>query len=155
MFLLVDGMHCHARSHVCTCLQELARRTAAGKPLYPLTSLQGTPYAHCDGRVPCRFFHPGQTCSQHAMSIFPHNYERALRVYLPVYLLPMLLVHRQRLLKEPLPILNKAALGVARCGHSGHMRIYCNVWSSQGAYESRWHPLSWRDRLAHALVLYA
>jgi len=90
-------------------------RTAAGKPPFPLTALQGTPYAHCDSSVPCNFFHPGQTCAEHALSIFPLNYERALRVYLPVYVLPMLLVHRQKLLKDPLPILNKAAFGVARC----------------------------------------
>jgi hypothetical protein len=99
--------------------QELARRTLAGEPLYPLDALAGTPLSHCDGAVPCSFFHPGQTCGQHALSIFPHNYQRALRVYLPVYLLPMVLVHRQRLLKDPLPILNKAAFGIARCAPGG------------------------------------
>jgi hypothetical protein len=99
--------------------QELAARTARGLPLSPLKALAGTPYEHCDGSVPCRFFHPGQTCAQHAVSILPLNYERALRVYLPVYVLPMLLVHRQQLLKQPRPILNKAAYGVARCGLMG------------------------------------
>jgi hypothetical protein len=39
---------------------------------------------------------------------------RALSVYLPVYLLPAALVHRQALLKRPLPILSKCLQGVAR-----------------------------------------
>ncbi|KAI8466070.1 MAG: hypothetical protein J3K34DRAFT_524830 [Monoraphidium minutum] len=95
-------------------IQELARRSARRLPLHPLSSLAGTPHAAAAAPIPCGFFHPGQSCAGHAVSILPRNYERALRVYVPVYLLPMLLVHRQRLLKEPLPILNKAAFGVAR-----------------------------------------
>eukprot|EP00983_Pelagomonas_calceolata_P062385 1147286-Pelagomonas_calceolata.AAC.1 len=42
--------------------------------------------AHC--------FHPGQTCAGHAVGILPHAYARALGIYLPVYLVPALLVHR-------------------------------------------------------------
>jgi hypothetical protein len=44
----------------------------------------------------------------------PQAYVRALSVYLPVYLLPALLVHRQQLLKDPSGILGKVVLGTAR-----------------------------------------
>ena len=101
--------------HVLRGIQELALRTAAGLPPAPLAALAGTPHADCaHGAIPCGFFHPGQTCAGHALSLLPPNYMRALRVYLPVYLLPALLVHRKALLRDPLPILRKAAAGVAR-----------------------------------------
>lgn len=100
---------------ICTyCLQELAERTAAGRPLNPLNSLIGTPHAHSKGPIPCHFFHPGQTCVEHPLKLFLPAYERALSVYLPVYVLPALLVHRQELLKQPLPILHKLLFGIAR-----------------------------------------
>lgn len=38
--------------------------------------------------------HPGHSCASHPLSIVPGTYLRALGVYLPVYLLPALLVHR-------------------------------------------------------------
>ena len=95
-------------------LQELAQRTSRGAPVGPLTSLMGTPHAHTTSSIPCHFFHPGQGCWDHAASLLPHTYRRALSVYLPVYLLPALLVHRQELLKSPGPILAKVLLGTAR-----------------------------------------
>jgi hypothetical protein len=60
--------------------QELALRSAARLPLSPLDALAGTPHAGCDGSVPCSFFHPGQSCAGHALSILPHNFERAIKV---------------------------------------------------------------------------
>jgi hypothetical protein len=56
----------------------------------------------------------GQDCWSHAAGLVPQSYARALSVYLPVYLLPALLVHRQQLLKEPSGILGKVILGTAR-----------------------------------------
>jgi hypothetical protein len=47
-------------------------------------------------------------------SFLPRAYLRALRVYLPVYLIPAILVHRQRLLQKPLDIGGKVAAGIAR-----------------------------------------
>lgn len=64
--------------------------------------------------MPCHFFHPGQTCSGHVVQLMGPAYRRALSVYLPVYVLPALLVHRQQLLKQPLPILQKVLLGIGR-----------------------------------------
>jgi hypothetical protein len=48
------------------------------------------------------------------LSLLGPAYSRALSVYLPVYVLPALLVHRQQLLKQPLPILHKVLLGISR-----------------------------------------
>lgn len=56
----------------------------------------------------------GQDCWSHAAGLVPQAYVRALSVYLPVYLLPALLVHRQQLLKDPSGILGKVVLGTAR-----------------------------------------
>eukprot|EP00879_Flechtneria_rotunda_P007421 GHRR01007785.1.p1 GENE.GHRR01007785.1~~GHRR01007785.1.p1 ORF type:complete len:317 (+),score=77.84 GHRR01007785.1:584-1534(+) len=95
-------------------IRELAERTAVGKPVGPLTSLIGTCYADSKAALPCPFFHPNKTCWQHPMQLFLPSYQRALSVYLPVYVLPALLVHRQQLLKQPLPILQKVLLGIAR-----------------------------------------
>lgn len=52
---------------------------------------------------------------EHAVNFWPAAYGRALGVYLPVYIVPALLVHRGRLLTQPGKILPKMALGVARC----------------------------------------
>jgi hypothetical protein len=80
----------------------------------------GGPHPHFGGGLlaplACAFFHPGQSCAQHAVGFVPGAWLRALRVYVPVYLLPMLLVHRGRLLTPgaALPLLKRAAQGVAR-----------------------------------------
>lgn len=58
-------------------------------------------------------------CLQHPLQLLLPAYSRALSVYLPVYLLPALLVHRQALLKQPLPILQKLLVGIARCVQPG------------------------------------
>lgn len=123
-------MHCALvswRFTICSChlhsapllllvssLQELAERTAAGRPLGPLTSLMGTPHAKTVQPVPCSFFHPHQTCWQHPLQLLLPAYARALSVYIPVYVLPAVLVHRQELLKRPVPILQKVLQGIAR-----------------------------------------
>jgi hypothetical protein len=74
----------------------------------------GTRHAQSVASIPCHFFHPGQTCWQHPLQLLVPAYGRALSVYIPVYLLPALLVHRQDFLKQPLPILQKVLQGVAR-----------------------------------------
>lgn len=95
-------------------IRELAERTAAGRPTGPLSSLAASPHAASCAATPCGFFHPGQSCSGHVLSLLGPAYSRALSVYLPVYVLPALLVHRQQLLKAPLPILHKVLLGISR-----------------------------------------
>lgn len=44
--------------------------------------------------------HENQSCSWHAFSFFFQAYKRAVPVYLPVYLIPALIVHRQGLGKR-------------------------------------------------------
>jgi hypothetical protein len=53
------------------------------------------------GGIPCSVVHPGQTCNEHAFGFFPQAYARAIPVYLPVYIVPALLIHRQKLLSDP------------------------------------------------------
>ncbi len=45
--------------------------------------------------APCRWMHEGQSCNGNALAFFPGAYLRALPVYLPVYVLPAILVHRR------------------------------------------------------------
>lgn len=57
------------------------------------------PLSDRDQGSPCLVFgaplqHPGQSCAGHAIGILPHAYARALGIYVPVYLVPALLVHR-------------------------------------------------------------
>ncbi|KAE8723697.1 TRM112-like protein [Hibiscus syriacus] len=65
-------------------------------------------------KIPCSMIHGNQACSSHVFTFFHDAYKRSLPVYLPVYLIPTLLVHRQGLLKRPYTILGKSLLGTAR-----------------------------------------
>ncbi|XP_057974816.1 uncharacterized protein LOC131162393 isoform X2 [Malania oleifera] len=65
-------------------------------------------------KVPCSIVHGNQSCSAHAVSFFIEAYKRSIPVYLPVYLFPALIVHRQGLLKMPNTILGKSLVGIAR-----------------------------------------
>ncbi|KAK6938157.1 hypothetical protein RJ641_031665 [Dillenia turbinata] len=51
-------------------------------------------------KVPCSIIHGHQSCAMHLVSFLVQAYKRAVPVYLPVYLIPALLVHRQDLLKR-------------------------------------------------------
>lgn len=46
-----------------TWLQEQALRNYQGEEPGPLNLLRGTPYASLQARIPCQFYHPGQTCT--------------------------------------------------------------------------------------------
>ena len=50
---------------------------------------------------PCEWAHEGETCTYSAFKFFPGAYLRALPVYLPVYVLPAILVHRCELTMRP------------------------------------------------------
>ncbi|KAK9270267.1 hypothetical protein L1049_025844 [Liquidambar formosana] len=75
-------------------------------------------------KVPCSIIHGHQSCSAHIVSFLIEAYKRALPVYLPVYLIPALIVHRQDLLKRPYTILGKGLLGTARS--SLFLSAYCS-----------------------------
>ncbi|CAN8289992.1 unnamed protein product [Cochlearia groenlandica] len=81
-------------------------------------------------KVPCSILHGKDSCSKHGITFFLEAYKRALRVYVPVYLIPALIVHRQDLLKKQYSILGKGLLGTARS--SLFLSTYCSsawVWS--------------------------
>ncbi|KAH1057590.1 hypothetical protein J1N35_035655 [Gossypium stocksii] len=78
-------------------------------------------------KIPCSMIHGNQSCSAHVISFFTEGYKRALPVYLPVYLVPALIVHRQDLLKRPSTILRKGIVGTARS--SLFLSAYCtSAW---------------------------
>ncbi|ONI35116.1 hypothetical protein PRUPE_1G517000 [Prunus persica] len=78
--------------------------------------------------VPCSIVHGDQSCSAHIISFLVQAYKRALPVYLPVYLIPALIVHRQDLLKRHYSILLKGLLGTARS--SLFLSVYCSsAWA--------------------------
>ncbi|KAM3342519.1 hypothetical protein P3S68_027485 [Capsicum galapagoense] len=75
-------------------------------------------------KVPCSIVHENQGCGEHFISFLIQAYKRALPVYLPVYLVPAFIVHRQGLLKRPNTILAKGLLGTARS--SLFLSVYCS-----------------------------
>ncbi|KAK8708341.1 hypothetical protein V6N13_059383 [Hibiscus sabdariffa] len=78
-------------------------------------------------KIPCSMIHGNQSCGAHVISFFIEGYKRALSVYLPVYLIPALIVHRQDLLKRPSTILRKGIVGTARS--SLFLSTYCtSAW---------------------------
>ncbi|XP_065009861.1 uncharacterized protein LOC135582859 [Musa acuminata AAA Group] len=79
-------------------------------------------------KVPCSIVHGNQSCSRHFITFLFQEYGRAIPVYLPVYLVPALIVHRQGLLKRPYTILGKSLLGTARS--SLFLSVYCaSAWA--------------------------
>ncbi|XP_043725669.1 uncharacterized protein LOC122672237 [Telopea speciosissima] len=75
-------------------------------------------------KVPCSIIHGHQSCAEHVISFFVQAYGRALPVYLPVYFIPALIVHRLDLLKRHYTILGKCLLGTARS--SLFLSAYCS-----------------------------
>ncbi|KAG0501880.1 hypothetical protein HPP92_001952 [Vanilla planifolia] len=79
-------------------------------------------------KVPCSIVHGNQSCTRHAISFLIQEYKRALPVYLPVYLIPALIVHRQGLVKRPYTILAKGLIGTAKS--SLFLSVYCaSAWA--------------------------
>ncbi|XP_057533387.1 uncharacterized protein LOC130811204 isoform X1 [Amaranthus tricolor] len=78
-------------------------------------------------KVPCSFVHGNQSCEAHFLTFLVEAYKRAVPVYLPVYLVPALIVHRQDLLKRPYSIVGKSVFGIARS--SLFLSTYCaSAW---------------------------
>ncbi|XP_023545568.1 uncharacterized protein LOC111804956 isoform X3 [Cucurbita pepo subsp. pepo] len=78
-------------------------------------------------KTPCTIIHGNQSCGGHFLSFIIQGYKRALPVYLPVYLIPALIVHRQGLMNRPYEILARGLLGTARS--SLFLSVYCaSAW---------------------------
>ncbi|GLC40870.1 hypothetical protein PLESTB_000014000 [Pleodorina starrii] len=101
-------------------IREHAMRNSLHLAPGPLRALNGTPMAYLNARpgrlhrTPCEFFHPGQSCAGHAVSVLPQAYSTSLAVYVPFYLVSSVLVHRTALLARPRELLPKLALAVLR-----------------------------------------
>ncbi|XP_020672386.1 uncharacterized protein LOC110092254 isoform X1 [Dendrobium catenatum] len=79
-------------------------------------------------KVACSIIHGNQSCTRHLVSFFVQEYGRALPVYLPVYLIPALIVHRRGLVKRPYTILAKSLIGTAKS--SLFLSVYCaSAWA--------------------------
>ncbi|GKE34600.1 transmembrane protein 135, partial [Tanacetum coccineum] len=76
-------------------------------------------------KVPCSIVHGNQSCSWHAITFFLEEYKRAVPVYLPVYLIPALIVHRQGLGKRPFEILAKGSGHASSSGFSRDVMLPC------------------------------
>ncbi|KAK9023526.1 hypothetical protein V6N11_003744 [Hibiscus sabdariffa] len=81
-------------------------------------------------KIPCSMIHGNKSCGVHAVTFFIEAYKRALPVYLPVYLIPAFVVHRQGLFKRPYRILGKGIVDIARS--SLFLSSYCTsawIWT--------------------------
>lgn len=90
------GKHAGKPQYVYQGMRELCARndqdpSASG----PLECLRGTPLEGRGVRTTCDLLGPGHSCDRHFLGFLPTAWARALPVYLPVYLLPAILVHRQ------------------------------------------------------------
>uniref|UniRef100_A0A0A9AIX5 Uncharacterized protein n=1 Tax=Arundo donax TaxID=35708 RepID=A0A0A9AIX5_ARUDO len=74
-------------------------------------------------KVPCTILHSNQSCTGHFFSFLLQAYGRALPIYVPVYLVPALVLYRGHLVERPHTILGKNILGIARS--SLFLSVYC------------------------------
>ncbi|KAK3147106.1 hypothetical protein QOZ80_3BG0278110 [Eleusine coracana subsp. coracana] len=74
-------------------------------------------------KVPCSILHGNQSCTGHFFSFLLQAYGRALPVYVPVYLIPALAIHRTNLIRRPYSAVGKNILGIVRS--SLFLSVYC------------------------------
>ncbi|KAL3696128.1 hypothetical protein R1sor_010204 [Riccia sorocarpa] len=80
-----------------------------------------------NAEIPCDIIHGDQGCIPHFISFLGSSYLRSLPVYLPVYFVPAILVHRQGLFARPRTILLKTLYGTFRS--SLFLSTYCgSAW---------------------------
>lgn len=110
-------------------VREMCQRYATGGQYTvssPLDSLKQTRFKAFSDPIPCGFLHPGSSCNGHTIRFLPEAYARALPVYLPVYIVPAILVHRNKLLsadKAALELWVKVIKGALRS--SAFLALYC------------------------------
>lgn len=64
--------------------------------------------------VPCSTMHPGQGCELHASHALLRCFFRAIRIYSPVHILPLLVFKRKLLLTNPKQTLSRLFIGILR-----------------------------------------
>src|SRR4051794_38480298 len=76
--------------------------------------------------VMCQVLHKEtDSCTRASLDFFKAAYLRALPVYLPVYMLPLVLFKSRQLLRRPIQILLPTVLNIARS--SLFLSSYCSV----------------------------
>lgn len=96
-------------------VQELIAKNAESPlPSAELQALKGTGHLPIFTRSVCDLLHPGQSCAGHLAQFLPSAYLRAFPVYLPVYIIPAILVHRKNFFIQPKQILLKFLKGCLR-----------------------------------------
>lgn len=96
-------------------LQELVMNNASSPlPSTDLEALKGTGHLPICTRNVCDLLHPGQSCAGHLAQFLPSAYLKALPVYLPVYIIPAIIVHRKNFFLRPREIWLKFLKGCMR-----------------------------------------
>ena len=73
----------------------------------------------------CECLHPETGCAEQSLRFFIEGLRRALPVYVPVYLVPMLLFRRRDLLRQPLQSVLRMSASVARS--CTFLSLYCTL----------------------------
>lgn len=101
------------------------------------------------GTLHCNVLHlPVQSCSAHALTYFATGWLRAVRLYAPVHLLPLLLLRSSALVRKPLGTTSQAAINIGRSAL--FLSSYCTTGfailctcarlaQSAGTPPKRWH----------------
>jgi hypothetical protein len=110
----------------------------------------GAAMAHAhDHSALCRIIHPGtESCTRHVLEYFVRGWRLAVPVYLPVYLLPMLLFGSKRLLRDPRGSAWHLVTGVATS--STFLSLYTTIgFASICGLRSVCHPASVGTTASH------
>ena len=114
-------------------IESMLKQNSTPAPRRPL-DLAGTLPAGCHpvlrrAKTPYRLILQDQTLASHFVEFWLRGYLRALPVYLPVYVVPALLVHRKAFLDPKKELWKKTLKGMARS--SAFLASYCSfAWSA-------------------------
>lgn len=124
-FLSLHGgkrtIHYRAMAELIGRHEEVARSGAG----VALRTFDGTPLAGRPMRKAAQFAHPGQGTLWHAVQFVPGGIRRALPIYVPVYVVPAVLLYRSRLLRPRTLAALLPKLGVSIFRSSLFLALYC------------------------------
>ncbi|CAD7699855.1 unnamed protein product [Ostreobium quekettii] len=107
--------HSGKPAYVWQAVRELVKANATtGRPSSTLPAVQGTSHLPFYTRKACELLHPGQSCLSHMVGMLPEAYVRAFPVYVPVYLVPAMIVHRKKLVTDAHRIFPRVLRGSLR-----------------------------------------
>lgn len=92
---------------------------------------------------PCHIIHPGKTCVQDKMVYFPQNFIKAVKLYLPVYLV-MLIFSKKRNLSHLIQNVGRSSL---------FLSAYCTIaWASACMFYKFTGPVSRKHLMMHTWI---